>query len=393
MGGRVGYSYGTDLSDAGLREIADRAASAARVADEDEFAGPPEPDGGQLELEGIHDPEIGRWSAAQLVELAFGVERAALGSDASVTAVEHAVYADSDDAVAIRSSTGVEGTYQTSSCYAYVQALAQGEGAKETGLGFGMARSPRELDPEAIGREGGERAAAMIGASKPPSRVCPVVFDPVVAASFAGLIGSVLGADAVQRGRSPFAELLGEEVATRAMVLHDDGTDPEGLAASPFDDEGTPRARTPLIDEGRLRNFLNDTYTARRGGAPRTANAGRSGYRSAPSVSASNLVIETGRLGFEDLLRSAGDGVYVTEVAGLHSGVNPVSGVFSVGATGRLASGGELASPVREFTIASDLVSMCARVAETGAEARWVPFGGSVRTPPVLIAEMTVSGE
>ena len=94
----------------------------------------------------------------------------------------------------------------------------------------------------------------------------------------------------------------------------------------------------------------------------------------------------------EELLGEAGDGVLVTDVAGLHSGVNPVTGVFSVGASGRAIRGGEPAEPLREFTIASDLVSMLGAVKAAGAEARWVPFGGSVSTPALLIGEMTVAG-
>jgi PmbA protein len=391
IGGRVGYAFGTDLSESGIAAIGARAAQAARVADEDEFAGPPAP-GDIAAIEGLTDPSVAEWPTAKVAELALAVEKAAAATDPRVAGVEQAVYAESADRVAIASSTGIEGEYEASSCYAYLQALAESGDGKETGLGFGLARGPAGLDPATIGREGAERAVAMIGACKPPSRTCPVVLDPTVAASFAGLIGGTLGADAVQRGRSPFAERLGEEVAGEALVLHDDGLCPGGLASSPFDGEGVPRRRTALIEGGRLRNFLYDTYTARRGDAESTASAGRGGYRAQPSVSPSNLVIVPGELSFEELLAEAGDGVYVTDVAGLHSGVNPVSGVFSVGASGREISGGELAAPVREFTIASDLVSMLRAVRAAGAEARWVPFGGSVSTPPLLIGEMTVSG-
>src|SRR5206468_11880611 len=136
------------------------------------------------------------------------------------------------------------------------------------------------------------------------------------------------------------------------------------------------------------------SFTARRqgSGTRTTASASRSGYRSPPSVSASNLVVAPGEQSFDQLLAEAGDGVYVTDVAGLHSGVNPVSGTFSVGATGRLIENGELGQPVREITIASDLVSMLKAVEAVGGPGRWVPFGGSVRSAPVLIAEMQVSG-
>ncbi|MGN6254444.1 MAG: TldD/PmbA family protein [Solirubrobacterales bacterium] len=391
IGHRVGYAFGTDFSEAGVRAVAARAAEAAAVADEDEFASPPQP--AEVEaLLGLSDPSIGEWETGRAVELALTVERTALAADERLVGVETAVYADSDEQVAIASSAGVAGEYETSTCYAYLQALAEGEGARETGLGFGLARGPRGLDPEAIGAEGAARALEMIGAGKPESHACPVVFDETVAASFAGLIGGGLSAKAVQRGRSPFAGRLEAEVASPAFALHDDGRLPEGPASAPFDAEGVPRRRTALIEDGRLVSYLYDTYAANREGAASTGNAARQGYRSLPSVSTSNLVIAPGALSLEELLAEAGEGVYVTDVAGLHSGVNPVTGVFSVGASGRMIRGGALAEPVREFTIAGELVGMLGAVSAAGAESRWVPFGGSVSTPPLLIAEMAISG-
>ena len=111
-----------------------------------------------------------------------------------------------------------------------------------------------------------------------------------------------------------------------------------------------------------------------------------------PSVGTSNLLLEPGDADLDELIRRAGEGLYVTDVAGLHSGVNPVSGTFSVGATGRLIEGGELGRAAREMTIASDLVSMLKAVQAVGSTTRWVPFGGSVKAAPLLIGEMSVSG-
>jgi PmbA protein len=198
----------------------------------------------------------------------------------------------------------------------------------------------------------------------------------------------------VQRGRSPFAGRLGDVIGSGALTLTDDGRDPGGIGSSPFDGEGTPRGRTPLIEGGTLANYLHDSYTARRegGGTRSTGNASRAGYRSPPSVGSSNLIVAAGDASLDGLLADARDGVYVTDVSGLHSGVNPVSGTFSVGATGILIENGELTRPANEFTIASDLVAMLTAVRATGAESRWVPFGGSVRTPPLLIGQMAVGG-
>jgi PmbA protein len=389
-GGRSGYAYGTDLSDEGVANVARAACESAAVADDDEFDGLPE-EFGAADVDGLRSAALADWSTERKVELALEVERAARAVE-GVTQVENAVYSDAEASVALANSRGFESGYSITEAWSYASAFA-GEGTDlMTGLGVGLARDPGGLDAEAIGREAGERARALVGARQPDSRRCPVVLDAFVAASFVGFIGSMLSADAVQRGRSLFAGREGDEVADPALALADDATDPDGPSSAPFDGEGSPSRRTPLIEDGRLKTFLFDARTARKAGRATTANAGRGSYRSPPSVGTSNLVVEAGEGTLAELVARAADGLYVTDVAGLHSGVNPVSGTFSVGASGRLIENGELGRPVRELTIASDLVSMLRAVDGVGAEARWVPFGGSVKAPPLLIGTMSVSG-
>jgi PmbA protein len=392
IGTRTGYAYGTDLSESGLAELAEAAVSAARVADEDENSAAPDPSGEPAEIEGLRDPAVAETETAEVIDLAKRIERIALGRDKRVTGVEEVVYVDEDGDAAIATSRGVSGSFGSSVAYSFLQAMATEGSEVQTGLGFGVGRSPQALNAEEIGAEAGDEAASMLGASKPNSRTCPVVLSERVTASFAGFIGGALSADEVQRGRSPFADRLGDELASAAYALTDDGIDPGGLSSAPFDGEGAPRGRTRLIADGKLLAYLHDSYTARRGDARSTGNAARASYRSPPSVSPSNLVLEPGELTLEQLLEQAGDGVYVTEVAGLHSGVNPVTGRYSVGASGRTISGGELAEPLREFTIAGDLLGTLAAVQAVGSETRWVPFGGSVKTAPLLVGEMAIGG-
>jgi PmbA protein len=388
--GRWGYAYGTDLSDAGLKALAEAAAGAAAVADPDEFAGLPG-EFGSADVGPLASPALADWDTARKVDLALAVERAARARE-GVSQVEEALYADGAQRIALANSRGFTAAYESTIAYAWASAFA-GEGSDlMTGLGVGMARDPAGLDAEAIGAESADRALELVGARQVEGRRCPVVLDTFVAASFAGFIGGMLSADAVQRGRSLFADREGDEVAGVEFVLADDGVHPEGPSTAPFDGEGSARRRTPLIEDGRLLTFLFDARTARKGGRRTTGNAGRGSYRSPPSVSTTNLVVEAGDAPLDELVRRAGDGLYVSSVAGLHSGVNPVSGTFSVGATGRLIENGELGRPVREMTIASDLVSMLKSVQAVGGPGRWVPFGGSVRSAPVLIGEMQVSG-
>jgi PmbA protein len=392
IGARAGYAYGTDLTDDGLKELAVAAVGAARVADEDESSAAPEPSGEAKEIPGLRDDGVASTETAETIDLAKRIERVALDRDPRVTGVEEVVYVDEDSEAAIATSRGVSGAFGASAAYSFLQAMATRDSEVQTGLGFAVARAPGDLDAEQIGAEAGDEASSMLGATKPESRTCPVVLSDRVAASFAGFVGGALSADEVQRGRSPFADRLGEPLASTALRIADDGTDPGGLASAPFDGEGTPRGRTPLLAEGKLLAYLHDSYTARRGDATSTGNASRASYRSPPSVSPSNLMVEPGELSLDELLERAGDGVYITEVAGLHSGVNPVTGRYSVGATGKAIRGGELAEPLREFTIAGELISTLAAVQAVGSEVRWVPFGGSVHSAPILVSEMAIGG-
>jgi PmbA protein len=391
VGKRRGYAYGSDLSEQGLRALAQAATEAAGVTEEDEHAGIPT-DAAAADVGSLASEDVDRWTMDRRIDLALAVERAARDRDPLVTNVEDTVYADSAGRIALVNSAGFRGSYEQSQCYAYAYAFA-GEGDdRMTGMAVGVGRGPESLDPEAIGHEAADRAVALHGARQPASRRSPVVLDPYVAASFASVIGGTLSADAVQRGRSLFAGKQGEQIADRRLRLVDDGVAPDGLATAPFDGEGIAQRRTPLIEDGTLREYLFDTYTGRRGGHASTGNGTRGSYRTPPSVGATNLIVEPGEATESELLAAAGDGVYVMSVSGLHSGVNPISGNFSVGATGRVIQGGELAEPVREMTIASDLVSMLNSVGAVGSEARWVPFGGSVKVPAVLITDMTIGG-
>lgn len=389
-GDRWGYAYGTDLSEAGLRSLADAAAGAAAVADPDEYAGLPD-DFGAADVGSLASPALGDWDTARKIDLALAIEKAAR-SRPGISQVEETMYADASGRVALANSRAFSASFESTISYAWASAFA-GEGSDlMTGLGVGMGRDPGAIDPEAVGGEAAERALGLVGARQTEGRRCPVVLDTFVAASFAGFIGGMLSADAVQRGRSLFAEREGDEIAGPEFVLADDGLHAEGPSTTPFDSEGSPRRRTPLVEDGRLLTFLFDAPTARRGGRRTTGSAGRGSYRTPPSVSTTNLVLQAGEPSLEELCARAGEGLYVANVVGLHSGVNPVSGTFSVGATGRLIENGELGRPVREITIASDLVSMLMAVQAVGGPGRWVPFGGSVYAAPVLIGEMQVSG-
>jgi PmbA protein len=388
--GAVGHAYGSDLSDAGLDEIVRRAADHAAVSDADEFAALPEPGGEPADVHPF-DERLTATTDAQRIELALALEAAALAADPRVKTVEDAMYVDGDGEVFIASSAGVRGSYRANQCYAFAYVLAEQDGQVETGYSYAVGRALEDLDAEACGREAAERACRLLGATKCPSMKAPVVLDPFVAAAFFGVLSSALTADAVQKGRSLFAGREGQQVAGELLQLDDDGTLPDGLDSAPFDGEGTPCRRTPLIGGGVLQGFLYDTYTARKAGRGSTGNGLRGSYSGLPGVQPTNLVVSGPVTPLADIVGGIDHGVLVTDAVGVHSGANPISGEFSVGIAGVLIEGGRLTRPVHEVTLAGDIISMLTNIRALGDDVRWVP-GGSILTPSVVIDGMAIGG-
>lgn len=392
--GQVGYAFTADLSDSGMDAVLAAAVANVEATDPDPYAAlPARAVAGYPSISDLWRPGVGQMSLEDKVGLAVAVERRALACP-YVDTVEESVYSDEESRIAICSSSGVQAESEHSFCFVYAQALAGRDGDRQSGLGFSVARDPGDLEAEAAGVEAGQKAAALLGARPCKTGSYTVVFAHEVAAALLSYIVQGLNADAVQKGRSPFAGRLDQAVGSALATLVDDGLAPGGMATNPFDGEGVPRQSTTLLQAGVLQAYLHSSYTARKAGEDvlSTGNADRGSYRSVPRVAASNLVLAPGSGTLDDLVGRVGTGLYVENAAGLHSGVNAVSGEVSVGVTGRLIENGVLAAPVREVTIATDFLSFLNSVSDLAADARWIPIYGSVCTPSVAVQGITVSG-
>ena len=388
--GRQGFAYAGTLEPDELRSVFDEASDNAQFGTPDEFAGVAEPDGvagADLDLyrEGMID-----FPAAEKVALAIELERATLAADPRISGIESAEYVDTIYEAAVASSRGVASTSRETGCYLSTYSLAEQDGETQTGFGFSVGREPGELDPAVAASDAAERATRLLGASKPASERLTVVLDPFVTAQLLGIIGSTLSGDAVLKGRSLFADRMGESVAAPSITLVDDGTNPEAFTSSVFDAEGLATRSIPLIDQGQLGAFLYDTYSARRAGTGSTGSAVRAGFKSTPGVGAHALSLTPGERTQAEIIAEVENGLLVQGVAGLHSGVNPVSGDFSTGAEGLMIRNGELAEPVREITIASTLQRLLLDVIEVGSDLEWLPMSAAGVT--LAVADVTMSG-
>ena len=391
VGPRLGFASCGTLDEGVLKETLQEARDNAAFAAADPFVGLTAPDQVAVpELGGrICRSDLATVAVGTKVELALEVERRALAVDRRVTGVRTATYGDGLVEEAIVSTTGISGWSQISHCSVGVQTLAEEGEETQTGFGYDVGRHPDELDVERAAGEGAERATRLLGATKPRSQRLTVILDPDVTADFLAIIGGTLSGEAVLKGRSLFTNRLGEAVASAAVTLVDDPTDAASLGAEPFDGEGLARRRNVLLEGGVLSGYLYHSYAARRAGTVSTASASR-GYASTPGIAAPALTLLPGSAGQADLIAQVGEGVLVQSVSGLHSGVNPVSGDFSVGATGLMIRGGALAEPFREATIASTIQRMLRDVVAVGADRRWM--AGGAAGVSLVISDVSLGG-
>jgi PmbA protein len=387
--GRLGYAYTADLSDEGLRQCLAEARANLEVSTED--PGNVLPDAAEHQpLDGVFDPKQVDVAPERKVTLALDLEARTRAADPKVSKVETAQYGDVVSRVAIASSRGVTGSFSLTRAWCFAVALANQDGESQAGYGVDSARSLEDLDVGPVADEAAERAVRLLGATKPPTRAVPVVFDRMVAPSLIGVLLAGLSAEAVQKRRSLFADKLGERVGSAGLQLVDDGRLLDGPGAVPFDDEGVPSRRTVLLDDGVLQCFLHNTATAARGNATSTGNASRMSFKSTPGISAHNVFLAPGDKDQAGLLAQAGEGLLVQDVTGVHSGANPITGDFSVGVSGLWFRGGELAEPVREATVAAYLLDILKGIVAVGSDLRWTT--GSIGGASVLVGQMTVAG-
>jgi PmbA protein len=387
--GRQGFAWAGTLDLAVIDETLAVARDNVAFATRDELVALATPDGVAVPKLELYSDEVVALPTARKVDFALELERATRSGDPRMLGVESADYSDAVTEAAIATTTGIDRSSRESSCWLSVYSLAAEADDTTTGFGFSVGRAPSTLDIARAARDAIERATRMLGATKPQTDRLTVVLDPWVSAQLLGIISATLTGDAVIKGRSLFANRVGDEVAASIITLVDDPTDPEAFGATDFDGEGLAARRTPLIAAGVLQGFLHNTYTARRMGVSSTASAVR-GPKSTPSVGVHAAVLTPGTRSRDELIAGVDHGVLIQEASGLHSGVNPVSGDFSTGAEGMLITGGTLGRPVREFTIASTIQRLLHDVLAIGNDVEWFPM--SAAGVSLVIRDVTMSG-
>jgi PmbA protein len=385
VGQRSATVASSALSDDVLAILVERGLAMAQEAPEDPYAGlaPSEYlQRGEFPL--LDSVDAGEPDPAELRARALEAEGAALAVP-GVTNSSGAGASASASVIALATSGGFAGTYRSTghSCSA---AMIAGEGATmQRDHAWHSARHLDDLDQAAeIGRKAGERAVARLNPVRTKPGKYPVLFDPRVSATLLGHFAGAISGSSIARKTSFLQERLGEAVFAPGVTIVDDPLRARGLRSRPFDGEGVRVARRQLVSDGILNQWIAESASARQLGIEPTGHAAR-GVGGAPGASPSNMFMEAGSRSRHELLATFPEALLVIELIG--QGANPVTGDYSRGAVGFMVRNGEIAEPVAEITIASNLIDMFA----TLEPASDLEFRRGVDAPTILVPEMTVA--
>lgn len=384
---QLGFSFTTSLTQDAIQRAVDNAAEIAQYMPRDEhislfpFSTAVYPAVDHLDSKGLKAP------IEQKIALAHELETHCRNSDPRVTGIRKASVTETYHQIHMVDSNGEHIQHEGSLYTASVTCKAEHEGDQQMGHDFGFSNYLDNLDVSTVGRSAARLATELLGAGAPPTLKCPAVLRNNVVADLLEFLSSSFSAEEIDKGRSMLAGKTGERVFAESVHLIDDGLMDGGYATSPFDGEGVPSTRTSLVDGGFFSAALYDLYYARKMGKKPTGNASR-GIKSPPSIQASNLFMKPGKPGFDHLLDGVDRGVLITDLMGVHT-ANPVTGDFSLGASGILIEKGKLGRPIKGFAVAGNVLELFRKITDISSDLR---FFGNVGAPSVRVSDLSVGG-
>ncbi len=338
-----------------------------------------------------YNPAVDTVSAAEKIDMARRLEKVCTSIDPRVTQCEMVQVMSMASEKRIVNSCGLDISFRDNGIGFYAGVVAQEDGEVTTGNAMKFTRDPQQLDVEAAAREAVKDAVSGLHASKAESGNYKVILRRDVAGSILSTFASVFSADMAQKGMSLLKGREGEVIGSDVVTIVDDPLNIASPEVTPFDGEGVATAPYVIVENGRLNTLLHNLKTAKKQGVQTTGNASKPSYASPVGVAPHSMQIKPSELTPEELRAMAGDGLYITDVQGLHSGANQISGDFSLGARGFVIENGQLGRAVSQITVAGNFFDLLKNVT---AVANNLEFEFSATaSPDLLIGKLAVAGK
>lgn len=388
--GKMGYSYTTKICENSIDELISEVIANAAVLENRDKVEIFEGSDSYREVENYRE-SFQEVTVKEKIAFAKMMEAFARALDTRVTAVNYCLFQNGSGKRVLRNSKGLHLSSFGNSGAAYISVVVKNGEESKTGYAFQIGNDIKKYNHSKLATEAVRSALDKLGAVPVVTGKYPVIFMPEAFASLLGAFSGIFSAEAVDKGVSLLKGKIGEAIGNPKITIVDNPFLEDGAASTGFDDEGVATNLKKLVEDGVLKTYLHNLKTSEKFGVKSTGNGFKASYAGTVGISPTNFYLEKGELTFEQLVNLEKEVLVITELAGLHSGLNSISGDFSLSAEGFYYADGQRKYPVNQITVAGNFFELLKNVKEMGDK---VEFGmSSVGSPAVLVNELAVAGK
>ncbi|WP_434794776.1 Metalloprotease PmbA [Terrisporobacter petrolearius] len=387
---KMGYSYTEILDEVAIDMLINSAKNSATLIENDDETFIYVGDKTYSEVK-TYSKELENIDPGKMIDLALDLEKEAKNYCDKVVNINGCKISYSSSNYGIYNTKGLELNNKDNILTSYVVPVVEDESGKNDGVGYVVASSLDEVKPREMAAQGVEEALSKLGGKSIPSGSYKTIIYNEAMVQLLETFASTFSGDAAQKGLSLLKGKEGDMIASPIVTIVDDPLMEGGLASAPFDDEGVATFTKELVYEGKLNTLLHNLKTAHKQGVKSTGNGFKASYASSVNVSESNLYLRKGEKSFEDLMKEINEGVIITDLAGLHSGANTVSGDFSLAAKGFYVENGKKTFPVEQITLAGNYFDLLKNIVAIGNDLKF-PMS-NVGSPSVLVTGLSIAGK
>ena len=387
---KIGYSYTEILDKEAIDMLVKNAKAGAKSIESEDIQFIYEGDK-EYNKVNSYSKDLENIDNEKLINLALDMEREARAYSKKVVNIGGCNIGYGSSNYGIYNTKGLELTNKSNLLTAYITSIVEEDGNKYDGTGYVTATSLEQVNPKKIAEDGVEEALARIGGKSIPSGKYKTIIFNEAMVSFLGAFIGIFDGDAAQKGFSLLKGKEGEIIASDNLTIVDDPLLEGGLSSTPFDDEGVATFKKEIIGKGVLKTLLHNLKTANKAGIKTTGNGFKASYASPVGISSTNFYIENGEKSLEELMEEISEGLIVTDLAGLHSGANSITGDFSLAAKGFYIKDGKKSFPVEQITVAGNYFDLLKNIQEIGNDLKF-PMS-SIGSPSILLRELSIAGK
>ena len=385
---KMGYSYTESIEEEDIIPLIERAISNANVIENLDII---EIYGEKSIYEKIDsfNPTLKDITVDEKIDFLLKAEKTALELDSRVKSVNYCVIGSGYGENIIKNSKGLDLYHNGNSIYAYIAVVVQDGESIKNDSAYIVTKDFSNMDPIKLATEAVTKALNKLNSISIDSKPYGVIIENDAFADLLGAMSGIFSGEAVQKGVSKLKGKIGEVIANSIVTITDNPHLKDGYGSTPFDAEGVPTQCKHLIENGILKTYLHNLKTAKKDNIKTTGNAAKGGYKGTMGISTFNLYLEKGNLSFQELLDKLQNGVLITGFSGLHSGLNSISGDFSLATEGFLIENGAITKPLNQGTSAGNFFDLLKNIEYIGTDLKFNLSG--VGSPSVLINNISIS--